>query len=147
MNEPAERNAIYADILALPGNLVGEIIRGQLHTHPRPAPRHARAYSALGGNLGVSFDWGSGGPGGWWILDEPELHLGGDIIVPDLTGWRRERMPALPETAWFELAPDWAREVLSPSTARTDRALKMSIYARERVPHLWLGGPDAPTLG
>ena len=146
MNEPAERNAIYADILALPENLVGEIICGQLHTHPRPAPRHARAYSALGGNLGSSFDWGPGGPGGWWILDEPELHLGGDIIVPDLAGWRRERMPALPESAWFELAPDWVCEILSPSTARTDRALKMPIYAREGVPHLWLADPDAHTL-
>ena len=146
MNEPAKRNATYEDLLALPENLVGEILFGQLHTHPRPAPKHAQAYSALGGNLGGAYDWGKGGPGGWRILDEPELHLGGDIIVPDIAGWRRERMPALPETAWFELAPDWACEILSPSTARTDRALKMSIYARERVPHLWLVDPDARTL-
>ena len=146
MNEPAERNAIYADILALPENLVGEIICGQLHTHPRPAPKHAQAYSALGYSLGGPFSGGVGGPGGWWILDEPELHLGADVIVPDLAGWRRERMPELPATAWFELAPDWACEILSPSTARTDRALKMPIYAREGVPHIWLVDPDAHTL-
>jgi Uma2 family endonuclease len=146
MIEPARRHATYDDILDLPANLVGEILGGQLHTHPRPAPRHARAYSSLGGNLGGAYDWGAGGPGGWWILDEPEIHLGGDVFVPDIAGWRRERMPALPDTAWFELAPDWVCEVLSPSTARTDRALKMPIYAREGVPHLWLVDPDARTL-
>lgn len=146
MNEPAERDATYDDILALPEHLVGEILYGRLHTHPRPAPRHARAYSSLGGNLGGAYDWGSGGPGGWWIPDEPELHLGKDIIVPDIAGWRRERLPVLPETAWFELAPDWACEIPSPSTARTDRALKMPLYAREGVPHLWLVDPDARTL-
>jgi len=89
---------------------------------------------------------GGAGPGGWWILDEPEIHLGGDVLVPDIAGWRRERMPVLPDTAWFELAPDSVCEVLSPSTARTDRALKMPIYAREGVPHLWLVDPDARTL-
>lgn len=146
MNKPAERHATYEDILNLPENLVGEILGGRLTTHPRPAPKHAHAYSALGYTIGGPFGGGIGGPGGWWILDEPELHLGGDVIVPDLAGWRRERMPALPETAWFELAPDWVCEILSPATARTDRAVKMPIYAREDVPHLWLVDPDARTL-
>jgi len=146
MTEPARRNATYDDILALPETQVGEILHGQLHTHPRPAPRHVRAYSALGSNLWGPFDGGHGGPGGWWILDEPELHLGKDVVVPDIAGWRRERMPELPETAWFELPPDWVCEILSPSTARTDRALKMPIYAREAVPHLWLVDPDARTM-
>ncbi len=146
MNGPAKRDATYEDILALPENLVGQILNGQLHTHPRPAPKHTLACSALTGSLWNPFHGGTGGPGGWWILDEPELHLRGDIIVPDIAGWRRERMPALPETAWFELAPDWSCEILAPSTARTDRALKMPAYARERVPHLWLVDPDARTL-
>ena len=146
MTEAALRKATYDDILALPENLVGEILAGQLHTHPRPAPKHARAYSALGYTIGGPFDGGINGPGGWWILDEPELHLGEDVIVPDLAGWQRERMLELPETAWFELAPDWVCEILSPSTARTDRAMKMPIYAREGVPHLWLVDPDARTL-
>ncbi|MDZ7754479.1 MAG: Uma2 family endonuclease [Gammaproteobacteria bacterium] len=146
MTSSAERTASYQDIIALPENLVGEILHGQLHTHPRPAPRHSRAYSALGYTLGSPFDGGHGGPGGWWILDEPELHLGPDVVVPDLAGWRRARMPELPTTAWFELAPDWACEILSPSTARIDRAVKMPLYAREGVQHLWLVDPDARTL-
>ena len=146
MSEPAASDATYDDILALPENLVGEILGGRLHTHPRPAPRHARAYSALGFSLGGPFDNGIGGPGGWWIIDEPELHLGNDVIVPDIAGWRRQRMPSLPETAWFDLAPDWVCEILSPSTANTDRAIKMPIYAREKVKHLWLVDPDARTL-
>jgi Uma2 family endonuclease len=145
MAEPVNRPAKYEDLFDLPENLVGEVLNGELHSHPRPAPKHVRAYSSLGGNLGGPFDWGSG-PGGWWILDEPELHLQADIIVPDIAGWRRERMPALPETAWFEIAPDWVCEILSPATARTDRIVKMPIFARERVAHLWLVDPELKTL-
>ena len=146
MSEPAASDATYDDILALPENLVGEILGGNLYTYPRPAPRHARAYSSITGTLWGPFDHGSGGPGGWWIIDEPELHLGSDVIVPDIAGWRRQRMPSLPETAWFEQAPDWVCEILSPSTANTDRAIKMPIYARENVEYLWLVDPDARTL-
>ena len=146
MSAPAFREARYEDLFDLPQHLVGEIIAGQLHTHPRPAPKHARAESALTGNLWNPFDNGTGGPGGWWILDEPELHLEGHILVPDLAGWRRKRMPTLPETAWFELAPDWVCEILSPSTARIDRASKMPLYGTFGVKHLWLVDPDARTL-
>jgi Uma2 family endonuclease len=136
----------YADLEALPEHVVGEILDGELVVSPRPAPKHARACSRLGMRIGSPFDLGDGGPGGWWILFEPELHLGQDVVVPDLAGWRRERMPSLPETAWFELAPDWVCEVLSPSTVRHDRAHKLAIYARERVAHAWLVDPLARTL-
>ncbi len=146
MAEPARKPVSYEDIRRLPENLVGEIIAGELYTHPRPAPKHALAHSVLGFTIGGPFHGGSGGPGGWWIIDEPELHLDADVLVPDLAGWRRERMPALPETAWFELAPDWICEVLSPSTARVDRALKMPIYARRGVAYLWLVDPALKTL-
>ena len=146
MAETAKRRATYEDILALPEHLVGEIIGGELYTQPRPAPKHAWSHSVLGGSLGEFFGWGSGGPGGWWIIDEPELHIDGDILVPDLAGWRRERMPYLPDTSWFELAPDWVCEILSPSTARTDRVLKMPRYAGAGVAHLWLIDPDLQTL-
>jgi Uma2 family endonuclease len=142
----APRLATYDDLLALPGHVVGEIIRGVLHSHPRPAPRHARAYSRLGAELDGPYDQGRGGPGGWWILDEPELHLSGNVLVPDLAGWRRSRMPRLPDTAWFELAPDWVCEVLSPSTARLDRVEKMPLYAQEGIGHCWLIDPDLRTL-
>jgi Uma2 family endonuclease len=130
----------------VPDHLVAQIIHGQLITLPRPAPRHARASSIMGGKLVPSYDEGIGGPGGWWILFEPELHLRPHILVPDLAGWRRERMPSLPETAFFELSPDWVCEVLSPSTQRMDRADKLPIYASFGVGHVWLVDPEAKTL-
>jgi Uma2 family endonuclease len=140
------RPATYADLAAVPDHLVAEIIDGNLHTTPRPAPRHADASSGLGGALRGPFDRGRGGPGGWRILDEPELHLGHDVLVPDLAGWRRDRLPRLPEEAYFTLPPDWLCEVVSPSTAALDRVKKLTIYARERVPHAWLVDPLARTL-
>jgi Uma2 family endonuclease len=146
MADAAKRRATYADLLAVPDNLVAEIIHGQLVTHPRPAAAHARAASVLGSELTGPFDRGKGGPGGWLILDEPELHLGGHILVPDLAAWRRERMPELPDATAFELAPDWVCEVLSPTTAATDRADKMPIYAAQAVRHLWLIDPLTRTL-
>jgi len=146
MTQPAKKLATYEDLIAVPDHLVAEIIHGVLHTHPRPAPKHARASSSLGIEVGYSYDKGANGPGGWWILDEPECHLETDIFVPDLAGWRKTRMPKLPETAWFELVPDWVCEVLSPSTARLDRAEKMPLYAQHGVAYLWLIDPDLETL-
>jgi Uma2 family endonuclease len=147
MSVPAKRRATYEDLLAAPENVIAEILDGELVTQPRPAAPHARATSRLGGALDGPFDRGKGGPGGWVILDEPELHLGGDVIVPDLAGWRRERMPQLPmDAAFFELAPDWICEVLSPRTAVRDRTQKLAIYARERVTHVWIVDPRLRTL-
>jgi Uma2 family endonuclease len=137
------RPATYEDVLAAPEHLVAEIIDGELVTSPRPAPRHADAGSGLGAVLRLAFDRGSGGPGGWRIIAEPELHLGSDVLVPDIAGWRRERLPHLPEVAYFPLAPDWICEVLSPSTAALDRGKKLRIYGREGVHHAWLVDPIA----
>ena len=142
----ARKFATYEDLFDLPDNVVGEIIYGQLITHPRPAPKHLVASSAIGDELVGPFQKGRGGPGGWWILDEPELHLGPHILVPDLAGWRRERLPVMPETTYFSLSPDWICEVLSPGTARTDRADKMPIYAEYGVSFLWLIDPALQTL-
>jgi Uma2 family endonuclease len=135
------KRASYADLEALPSNVVGEILDGELHASPRPALPHAAATSALGEELGPPFKRGKGGPGGWLILDEPELHLAQDVLVPDLAGWRRERMPEVPEAPYAVLAPDWACEVLSPSTHKIDRGKKLPVYARERVGHVWLVDP------
>ena len=131
----ARRSATYQDVLDAPAHQVAEIIDGVLHTHPRPAPPHTLASSALGNDLGNPFQFGRGGPGGWWILDEPELHLGEDILVPDLPG-----------TPYFTLAPDWVCEVLSPSTRRVDLQGKRPVHAREGVAHLWLIEPTDRTL-
>ncbi len=138
--------ATYEDLLKVPDHLVAEIVDGELFTSPRPASRHARATSGLAGKLIPPFDHGEGGPGGWWIIVEPELHLGRDILVPDLAGWRRERMPSYPDAAYFELAPDWVCEVVSPTTGRLDRVRKMPRYAANSIPFLWLVDPIAKTL-
>jgi len=148
MNEHSDprRPATYQDVLDAPPNMVAELLRGVLHLHPRPSPRHARAGSALGGKLVPPFDFGDDGPGGWIFLDEHELHLGDDVLVPDLGGWRRERMPKLPDRAWFDIPPDWACEILSPGTRRHDLTEKRETYAAACVRHLWLVDPDARTL-
>ena len=138
--------ATYQDVLDAPAHQIAEVIDGTLYTYPRPAPRHTLASSALGGTLEPPFHRGRGGPGGWWILDEPELHLSEDILVPDLAGWRRERMPELPDTAYFTLVPDWTCEILSASTRKVDLLRKRPIYAREGVHHLWLIDPVDRTL-
>ena len=144
-NQP-HRKATYQDVLDAPPNMVAEVIDGTLHMQPRPAMGHARASSILGMEVGSTFDRGRGGPGGWWIIDEPELHLGNDIVVPDIGGWRRETMPEYPDAAYCTVAPDWVCEVLSPSTRRIDLGGKRDVYAREGVSHLWFVDPDARTL-
>ena len=144
---PFDRPATYDDLVKLPDHLVAEIVNGELHASPRPAPRHAVAGAAIGGLLVPPYFHGRGGPGGWWVLYEPELHLGPDVLVPDWAGWRRERMATPPvDLPYFPLPPDWVCEILSPSTASLDRARKLAIYARERVPHAWLIDPIARTL-
>jgi len=143
---PFDRTATYEDLLLVPEIRVAEILDGELHATPRPAPRHAVTASIVGARLVPPFQEGRGGPGGWWVLDEPELHLGQDVLVPDLGGWRKARVPLPPATAYFAQAPDWVCEVLSPSTASLDRAKKLAIYAREQVSNAWLIDPDARTL-
>lgn len=128
---PLDRPATYDDLTKVSDLMVAEIVDGELHASPRPGPVHTMAGSVMGSRLLPPFQEARGGPGGWWILDEPELHLGSDVLVPDLAGWRRARMPHLPKTAFLPLAPDWICEVLSPSTASLDRAKKLTIYARE----------------
>lgn len=140
------RPATYDDLVALPEIVVGEIVDDELWSSPRPALRHSKAATILAGLLGPPFGWGNGGPGGWQILFEPELHLGRHVLVPDLGGWRRERMPKLPETAYCPLAPDWVCEVLSPSTVQLDRLKKLRIYAENGVSFAWLVDPIARTL-
>lgn len=142
----AVKQATYDDVLHAPDNKVAEILDGELYLSPRPAPRHALASSGVVMLVGPPFHRGQGGPGGWWILAEPELHFGKQIVVPDVAGWRRERLASLPDEAWFALAPDWVCEVLSPSTERIDRARKLRIYAEAGVGHAWLVDPIQRTL-
>lgn len=149
-----ERNSpsVEAAFQAAPPEMVAEILDGELHVSPRPARPHTNVASNLGGVLQAPFKFGRGGPGGWVILDEPELHLGPrpDKLVPDLAGWRRERLPdavgGADAPAYYDLAPDWVCEVLSKSTRRIDKREKMRIYAREGVRYVWQMDPLASSL-
>ena len=140
--------SLYEQLMALPEHVTGEILNGELYAMPRPAGRHGLAERGLSGNLINPFDFGRGGPGGWWIIQEPEVHFIRDVevAVPDLAGWRRERMPSVPEDHRFEVVPDWVCEILSPSTAKKDRVVKLPLYARYGVAHVWIVDPAAQTL-
>jgi Uma2 family endonuclease len=147
MGKTAREQATYADIEALPEHVTGEIIDGELIATPRPAADHGFTASVLGVEITAPFQLGrGGGPGGWIILDEVEIRFGEDLLVPDLSGWRRERFPGRPQTNWLDVPPDWVCEILSPSTSRKDRVHKMRIYARHSVSHAWLVDPAARTL-
>lgn len=139
---------LYAQLCALPSGQTGEIIGGKLHVMPRPAGPHALASSTLTMDIGGLFQRGRNGPGGWWILDEPEIHFIRDVevSVPDIAGWRKERLPKIPRGHRFEVVPDWVCEVLSPRTARIDRVEKMPVYAQYGVAYMWLVDPLQRTL-
>lgn len=146
--KPARRHATYDDVRGASDLLVAELIEGDLYTSPRPAIRHTRVASAMGQDL-RGFDeppGASDAPGGWWIIDEPELHFASNVLVPDLAGWRRERLPELPDAPAFTLAPDWVCEILSPSTTTLDRSRKMPIYAHVGVAWVWLVDPPTRSL-
>lgn len=144
---PARRPVSYQDVLNAPPHLIAEIIDGELSLQPRPAPAHAVATFGMASTLGSMRGRGGGGrPGGWQLMHEPELHLDAQVLVPDIAGWRLDRMPEAPRKAFITLPPDWVCEVLSPSTAKMDRTSKMRIYARFRVQHVWLVDPISRLL-
>ncbi|MFM9938810.1 MAG: Uma2 family endonuclease [Hyphomicrobiaceae bacterium] len=151
MAEAIAKRATYADLEAVPPHLVAEILRGRLVTHPRPTGRHSEVHFMLGGVLGGPFREGIGGPGGWRFLTEPELHLDDHVAVPELAGWRTERIdgPPAPDPlapVKIMLAPDWICEILSPSTESYDRGDKREIYAEAGVQNLWLIDPRISML-
>ena len=146
MAEYAKKRATYADLEAAPPHLVAEIIDGELMPHPRPSPRHGATANALGAELSRPFQKGDGGPGGWIFFVEPEISFGENLLVPDIAGWRRERLRAYPEKNYFTSVPDWVCEVLSSSTEKRDRTLKMRIYGEAGVPHMWLIDPRLQIL-
>ncbi len=148
MSQPAKKPATRDDLFRIPDNMTGQIIDGELHAHPRPAIRHARVGSSLGGGMWGPFQKGRGGRGGWWIYFEPEVHLGSNIVVPDLAGWRKERVPDEPtaDEKFMTLRPDWVCEVLSPSTTSFDRVKKRRVYEQAEIPWLWFVDPVGRTL-
>jgi Uma2 family endonuclease len=142
MSQPAKKIATYEDLYSIPETMIGEIINGELIVTPRPSLDHSHAASSVGGELVPPFGMGrGGGPGGWVILFEPEICLAQHAVVPDLAGWRKERLAGRSKSEWMSIPPDWVCEVLSPSTALRDRTVKKAIYEEHGVGHLWLVDP------
>jgi Uma2 family endonuclease len=138
--------ASLADLEALPEHVKGEIIDGILYTQARPRAAHSSLELAIGSRIQDPFQRGRGGPGGWWILVEPGIEAeGSPEFAPDLAGWRRERLPSLPEGR-IALVPAWACEILSPTTRAVDLRVKRPFYARIGVASLWYVDPEARTL-
>lgn len=147
MVEPARKAPTLADLEALPSHIKGEIIEGVLYTMTRPRGPHQRTALLIAGRLSELFDLGRGGPGGWWILPEPGIELPGTPeIAPDVAGWRRDRLPVLPEDEAIQVVPDWVCEILSPTTRRHDLLVKKPYYARVGVTHHWVVDLAARTL-
>jgi len=141
----SRKPATYADIEALPSHRLGEIIGHELIVSPRPGGPHAFATTGLVGQLDGPYQRGVGGPAGWLLLFEPELHFGSEVLVPDIAGWRNERAPSA-SNVFFTIAPDWVCETLSPSTAIIDRTRKLDVYRQQRVSFVWLIDPVMRTL-
>lgn len=141
-----KKPATLADIAALPEHLLGELVAGEMSATPRPRIGHAIVAGALGDELRGPFHRGKSGPGGWWIVGEPELHFGADVVVPDLAGWRKERLPVMQDVPFLEVPPDWACEISSPTTARFDRVVKLPLYLRVGVSFVWLVDPVSRTI-
>ena len=139
-----KRPATYQDVIDAPEHMVAELIDGELFLSPRPKGPHATVESLLGAELIPRFWHGDGGPGGWIIIDEPELRLGERVLVPDLAGWRAERLPEVPD--YFTVAPDWVCEIASKSTERLDRKKKLPTYAAAGVNHAWMIHPVLRSL-
>ncbi|MFH1115417.1 MAG: Uma2 family endonuclease [Pseudomonadota bacterium] len=147
MSEPAKRRASYEDLYGIDENAIGQIIDGELIVSPRPSRGHSFAANVLTTEVTSSYQFGgSRGPGGWIILIEPEIKMGEDILVPDLAGWKEDRLPREEKTNWISVSPDWVCEIVSESSIRVDRIKKMSIYAREGIPYFWLINPRDHTL-
>lgn len=161
MADPAHKLATYADLLALPEGVRGEVIGGELvivpptvptdggarMMSPSALPRHGRVQAALSAQLAPAYDFGKGGPGGWWILTECDVAVSAhDILTPDLLGYRRTRLPTLPDELPLLTTPDWVCEILSPSTQVRDRTVKAELYHAAGVAWYWIADPQARLL-
>lgn len=141
MTEKVKSTAFYSDLVDAPPDRIAELVGSALYLSPRPSPKHANAATVLGADLHDAFDRGRRGPGGWRVLFEPELHVGNDVLIPDLAAWRRERLPELGDANGIDVVPDWVCEIVSRSTERFDRTEKLPRYATAGVGYAWLVDP------
>jgi Uma2 family endonuclease len=147
VSDPAKRLATYADLLVLPGDERGEVIGGEIVVQPSPTPAHQSTIAEIYAELRNPFQRGRGGPGGWWLIPDVDVEFGvHDILRPDISGWRRDRVPGFPAERPVRHRPDWLCEGLSPRTALHDQGDKRAIYQSAGVPWYWLVDPLNRTL-
>lgn len=147
MSEPAPRLATYAELLALPGEVRAELIGGHIVTLPSPTPKHQSTIGSVYAELRAPFERGRGGPGGWWLIPDVDVQFTAhDVLRPDISGWRRERVPEFPAERPIAACPDWVCEGLSPASAVRDHGDKRVIYQRAGIAWYWIIDPFNRTL-
>jgi Uma2 family endonuclease len=154
MGSAAERvprfEELYRVIEALPPGFTGEVLEpGVIRTMGRPGGGHRIAARGIARALGDDDRWEGGS--GWWLEQEAEIRLLSDrLVVPDLSGWRLEERQRVPPPFTLENPiaerPDWCCEILSDSTRKVDREIKVPLYATAGVEWIWLVDPDARTV-
>lgn len=142
VTERARGKATIEDFYAIPEDQrFHELIGGEIVEKASPSGEHGDSQSGVIGAIKPPFQRrpGGGGPGGWWISTEVEVLLEtGDVVRPDVLGWRRERCPERPAGFPIKLRPDWVCEVISPQRAKDDTVKKLHLYHRIKLPHYWL---------
>jgi Uma2 family endonuclease len=147
VSAPAKTLATYAELLALPEDVRGEIIGGEVVVQPSPTPLHQSTIGEIYAELRNPFQRGRGGPGGWWLIQDVDVEFGPhDVCRPDISGWKKERVATFPSDRPVRHRPDWVCEGLSPRTALRDQGDKRAIYQRAEVPWYWLVDPLNRTL-
>jgi Uma2 family endonuclease len=138
---PKREPKTIADWLALPENARFELIDGELIEKAAPTFEHGAAQSLIAATLAAAFhrsSGGPGGPGGWWIVTEVDILLDGRGYRPDVSGWRRDRVPTAPKERPVAVRPDWICEIVSESNRSVDTVTKLRRYHQAGVPHYWI---------
>jgi Uma2 family endonuclease len=150
MSQSGRRGASLDDFWAIPeSERFHELVGGELRPKAAPSGEHGDAQAGVIAAIRVPFHRkpGGGGPGGWWIASEVEVLLeSGDVVRPDVLGWRRETCPERPVGIPVRSRPDWICEVVSPTRDNDDTVEKLRLYHRVAVPYYWIVDPRDATL-
>jgi Uma2 family endonuclease len=150
MTQSARRRSTLDDFWAIPEEVrFHELVAGELVQKAAPSGEHGDAQAGVVGAVRPAFHRkpGGGWPGGWWIATEVEVLLAtGDLVRPDVLGWRRDRCPDRPSGTPIEARPDWICEVVSFSNANDDTVKKLRLYQQVSIPHYWIVDPRDSTV-